>query len=161
MDLVTKILIGLVIAVAGMLVYWAVATFNRRRRQEWERLRTVRAREDFRRQREHLEARFVRLAGASGKPRGLEWANVDFEDGVQYARDRHSGQLRALVGITIAFEAIEGGDMEDVEAVSNLRAATAVFHLDNDAWDTLGRAIFNLDPLEAIRHFNHDMEVVE
>ena len=31
----------------------------------------------------------------------------------------------------------------------------------NQQWDTLGRAIFNLDPQAAIRHFDHDMEVVE
>ena len=44
-----------------------------------------------------------------------------------YARHRRSGELSAFVSVTIGFEAIEGGDMEDVEAVGNLRAATAVF----------------------------------
>ncbi|MEK6248535.1 MAG: hypothetical protein N2C12_10180, partial [Planctomycetales bacterium] len=54
---------------------------------------------------------------------------------------------------TISFEAIEGGGMEEVEAVSNLRAATAVFFMDGDRWDTRGRVIFNLEPAEAIERF--------
>ena len=149
-----------VVLAAIVLVYIAVVVL-RRRRQVVENRRIVRAREDFRRQRERLEARFVRLAGASGMPRGLEWVQVDFEDAVEFARDRHSRQLRALVAITIRFEAIEGGGMEDVEAVGNLRAATAIFHFDDECWDTLGRAIFNLDPLGTIRHFDQEMEVVE
>ena len=42
-------------------------------------------------------------------------------------RERGTGLLLALTPVTIAFEAIEGGPMEGVEAVGNLRAATAVF----------------------------------
>ena len=36
--------------------------------------------------------------------------------------------------------------MEDVEAVSNLRAATAVFEFDGRDWDTSGHIVFNLNP---------------
>ena len=90
----------------------------------------ARARRDFHRQREHLEARFMRLAGQSGKPRGLEWVRCDFDDDVIYARHRQSGELSAFVSVTIGFEAIEGGGMEEVEAVGNLRAATAVFRVE-------------------------------
>ncbi len=79
----------------------------------------VKARQDFHRQRERLEAKFFELAAGSGKPRGLRWANCDFDDDVAYARDRHSGELAALVAVTISFEAIPGGPMEHVEAVSN------------------------------------------
>src|SRR5210317_945033 len=78
--------------------------------------RLGRQQRDFRRQREQLEAKFVDRAGSSGKPRGLRWSDVVFEDEVSYARDRKTGELRALVAIEVCFEAIEGGGMEEVEA---------------------------------------------
>lgn len=120
----------------------------------------ARARKDFHRQREHLEARFLRLAGQSGKPRGLEWVRADFDDDVTYARHRRSGELSAFVAVTIGFEAVEGGGMEEVEAVGNLRAATAVFHIERGAWATEGRALFNLNPTEAIAYYQDNLELV-
>jgi hypothetical protein len=118
------------------------------------------ARQIFHRRREWLEARFLTKAGQSGKPRGLAWTDCDFENPVTFARDRESGQLNALVGVTISFSAIEGGGMEDVEAVGNLRSATAVFRFDKDHWDTDGRAVFNLNPTETIQHFRLEVERV-
>lgn len=115
----------------------------------------------FHRRREWLEAEFLTRATKCGKPRGLQWVNCDFADDVTFARDRHNGQLRALVGVTISFKAIPGGGMEDVEAVGNLRSATAVFRFDHGHWETEGRAIFNLNPHETIRHFGHELEPVE
>jgi hypothetical protein len=119
-----------------------------------------RARREFHLQREHLEAKFFELASSSGKPRGLEWTACEFEDDVCYARNRDTRDLAALVGVTISFAAIEGGGMEDVAAVSNLRAATAVFNYVDRQWRTDGRAIFNLSPAEAIRHFHSSLEMV-
>ena len=58
-------------------------------------------------------------------------------------------------------EAIEGGGMEDVEAVGNLRAATVVFRLDGPEWRADGRALFNLNPAEAIAHFHRELETIE
>src|SRR5262245_55600299 len=66
----------------------------------------ARARKDFHKQRERLEAKFLKLASHGGKPRGLRWVECDFEDDVTYARDRRSGDLSAFVAVTIAFEAI-------------------------------------------------------
>ena len=119
------------------------------------------ARKDFFLRREWLEAEFLKLAGVRGIPRGLRWVDCDFDNDVQFAKDRTSGQLRALVAATIRFEAIEGGDMEDVEAVANLRAATAVFFLERGKWTTNGRALFNLNPTEAIEHYRHELEMVD
>jgi hypothetical protein len=119
------------------------------------------ARESFHRRREWLEARFLTLASQSGKPRGLEWLSCDFDDDVAFARDRHSGELRALVAVTIRFEATAGGGMEHVEAVGNLRAATAVFTNHNGEWTTAGRALFNLNPVEAIRFYRNELQGVE
>ena len=150
--LIGVVALGVMLIALFALVWWI-------RRQQVSSLQ--RARETFHLRREWLEADFVTRAGASGKPRGLRWVNCDFEDGVAFARDRRTGRYRALVGVTISFEAVEGGGMEDVEAVSNLRAATVVFRLDGPEWRADGRALFNLNPAEAIAHFQHELETVE
>src|SRR5947209_6157261 len=77
----------------------------------------VQARQQFQQQREHLEADFFSIASTSGKPRGLRWIGCDWEDLLAFARDRRSQQLTAIAGVTIRFEAIEGGDMEGLPAV--------------------------------------------
>ncbi len=118
------------------------------------------ARRDFHQQRERLEARFFQIASNSGKPRGLRWVECEFENDVTYARNRATAELCAFVGVTIAFEAIEGGLMEGVEAVGNLRAATAVFRLEGGRWHTDGRAIFNLSPTEAIAYYQDNLVMV-
>ena len=124
------------------------------------RLQLRQAYDLFRLRREWLEAQFITAASNSGRPRGLEWVDCDFDDDVVFARDRKNGGLRAFTAVTISFEAIPGGEMEDVEAVGNLRAATAVFRCDDGTWTTDGRAIFNLNPEETIRHFGNELELV-
>ena len=71
--------------------------------------------------------------------------------------DGHA-RLYALVAATISFEAIEGGGMEDVEAVGNLRSATAVFLHRDRQWTTDGRVIFNLEPAEALARFDATLQ---
>jgi hypothetical protein len=150
-----------VVALVGfMFVAAALALAWRPVRAKMRENELGRAKKDFHRHREHLEARFMRLASASGKPRGLEWVRCDFDDDVLYARNRQSGELSAFVGVTIGFEAIEGGGMEHVEAVSNLRAATAVFRVERGHWATDGRALFNLNPTEAITYYQDNLELV-
>ena len=65
----------------------------------WQKHRSevlfVRGRVLFQHRREWLEARFLTLAERSGKPRGLRWANCDFDDDVAFARDRRTGRPRA------------------------------------------------------------------
>ena len=75
-------------------------------------------------------------------------------------RDRANGELVGLVGVTIGFEAIEGGGMEDVEAVGNLRAATAVFAHHGRDWGTQGRVIFNLEPREVLERYRDSLDAV-
>ncbi len=125
------------------------------REKELERLRR-----DFHRQREHLEAHFYKRAAASGKPRGLAWTDCEFDDEVVYARDKRSGEISAFVGVTIQFEAVTGGGMEEVEFVTAPRDATAVFRVDHGKWLTDGRAVMNLNPTETLRHFQRDLELV-
>jgi hypothetical protein len=116
------------------------------------------ARRLFQRQRERLELQFFQAAVASGKPRGLRWKAIDWESGVEFARERASGQLAALVGVTIQFEAVEGSDMEGLPAVANLRNASAVFFFHGGRWHTTGKTVFNLNPDEALAHFHNQYE---
>lgn len=144
-------LVTVCVALAGFLPRMLAA----RRRQ-----RLIDTRVSFHHRREWLEAKFFDLASSSGLPRGLRWTNCDFSDEVALARDRESRDLSAFVAVTISFEAIEGGDMEEVEAVNNLRAATAVFRHDGKQWFTEGRVIMNLEPVEAIERFNQALELI-
>jgi hypothetical protein len=153
------IALGLTALVAGVAV--AIYLVWRPYRMVRQEKALGRARREFHLRREQLEAKFVERAGESGKPRGLRWVDCDFDNDVTYARDRRSGQLSAFVAMTISFEAIEGGGMEEVEAVGNLRAATAVFSFDEKRqWYTEGRAIFNLNPAEAIQYYQANLELV-
>ncbi len=115
---------------------------------------------NFSPQRSRLETLFLETASSVGKPRGLRWKACDWSGPVDFARDRKTGQLFAFVGVTISFEAVEGGDMEGIAAVGNLRNASAVFAFDGIRWGTAGRAVFNLNPDEAIQHFGENYERV-
>lgn len=117
-----------------------------------------RARELFALQRERLEAQFFTAAAGTGMPRGLRWKNCDFDGSFELARDRHSGQIIALLPVTIQFEAVEGGDMEGLPAVGNLRNASAVFFFERGQWRTAGKAVFNMNPDEALAHFRSQYE---
>ncbi|MFM7162011.1 MAG: hypothetical protein ACKO3P_16790 [Planctomycetaceae bacterium] len=133
------------------LLFWTAARWSKRRFQAEEQ----RAQAEFRLARERLEAKFFDLAARSGKPRGLRWVEVDFlDDQVCFARDRMNGMLAAFMGVNISFEAIEGGDMEDVAAVSNIRDAVALFHYDGQNWGTGGKALFNVNPRQALDRFH-------
>ena len=124
----------------------------------WREARFRVARRDFHRQRERLEAKFVSLGhvGASGP----HWTDCDFDDDVAYARSRASGQLSALVAVTIEMDAMDDPSFLPDSLYRDLRDATAIFHFDGDRWDTDGRAIFNLTPTEAIRFYQPDLEMV-
>lgn len=126
-----------------------------------EAVKMARWQGDFFLRREWLEANFLKTAGSRGTPRGLAWADCDFDNEVAFARDRRSGEPTALVAVSIRFEAIAGGGMEEVEAVANRKAATAVFRFRDGQWTTDGRAVFNLNPLETINHYQAELERVE
>ena len=117
-----------------------------------------RARELFRLQRERIEGQFLTAAQATGKPRGLRWMECQLEVTLELARDRQTGQIVGLVPATIRFEAIEGSDMEGHDAVANLRAASAVFFFERGQWRSAGKAVFNMGPDEALRHFKNQYE---
>jgi hypothetical protein len=150
------IFVFLLAVLAG--VATAVALKPRRdlKRAQW----LARAQRDFHRQREPLEAKFIERAAARGKPRGLRWADVDFDDDVVYARDRRERRLKALVAVEVMFEAVAGGGMEDVENVAKAKAGTAEFVHDGNRWTTEGKVYFNLAPSATVKYHAADMEPV-
>jgi hypothetical protein len=96
---------------------------------------------------------FRRTADALGKPRGLTWVKCELGAEVRFARDSKTGKIFALAPVTISFSAIPGGGMEEVEAVGNLRAGTAIFVWRSGEWQTDGRAVFNLEPVETLTKY--------
>jgi hypothetical protein len=115
----------------------------------------------FQRHRDELRAAFFLSASTSGKPRGLVWKSIDWHDGgVTLVRERDTRRLAALVGVTIAFEAVAGGEMEGVAAVGNLRHGSAAFFYHSGTWQTTGKVIFNLLPEEVVARFAAQYEPV-
>ena len=129
--------------------------------RRWRRREAKLALRQFRIQREQLEAKFFDLASATGKPRGLKWLDCDWLSAVTFARERTTGLITAFASINIRFDAIAGGDMEDVAAVSTVRDAVAVFHYHNGHWGTGGKALFNMNADEAITRLTAQFEAVE
>ena len=153
MDLFLPIAAALAAAlILGVLLAW------RPLRHLERQVQLERARESFRLQRNGLQAKFLQAAQASGKPRGLTWKDCQFEPGALFVRDKQTGEIAALIGVTIAFEAVAGGDLEDNPNVDNLRNASAVFFFHKGHWNTVGRAVFNMNPPEAIEHFKNQYE---
>lgn len=115
----------------------------------------------FRLQRESLEAKFFKLASQSGKPRGLRWVKCDWQPGLTFAREAHSGLLAAFATIELHFEAIEGGDMEDVAAVGTVRDACALFHYQLGQWGTGGKALFNMNASDVVEKLQGQFVAVD
>jgi hypothetical protein len=120
-------------------------------------LRVRRVEREFARDRKVLESQFFQAASRSGKPRGLAWKQCAFQEELLLARDRANGEIVGLVGVTIGFQAVEGGGMEEVEAVGNLRAASAVFTNNGREWSTQGKVIFNLEPREVLERYGESL----
>lgn len=112
-------------------------------------------------QRHDVESQFAVLAAATGTPRGLLWNNCEWNGQTRFARERASGLLTAFEAVVVRFGAVEGGEMEDVAAVSLPRDATAVFHFRHGRWGTGGRTLFNMTPDEAIERLADQFEPID
>ncbi|MGV2338413.1 MAG UNVERIFIED_CONTAM: hypothetical protein LVR18_31740 [Planctomycetaceae bacterium] len=106
-----------------------------------------------------LEEAWFGHASSSGRPRGLRWSQCRWLPDRLLLRERQSGQWWMLRSVSLSFEAIEGGGMEDVAAVSSLRDACAVFVWSGRSWRSGGRALFNMDPAAAARHLEESHDV--
>ncbi len=138
----------------------ALVAITRRRRIAQDSLRRADALSGFSSELPELGRAFLEAASATGKPRGLRWEDCRLEGDPVFAVDRVNGDLFALVNATVTFSAVEGGGMEDVEAVGNLRAATAVFIHRGGVWTSDGRVVFNLNPAEALNHYRDSLAPV-
>ncbi len=107
-----------------------------------------------------LQQDFFALASRSGKPRGLRWISCEWPGELQIVADEDQQLISAFSAVNIGFEAIEGGDMEDVKAVSTIRDGSAVFHFQNGCWGSAGRVVFNMDPAKAAEHLMPDAQQV-
>jgi hypothetical protein len=116
-------------------------------------IQAARARESFSLQREHLETLVLEKASASGIPRGLHWLACRFSSETEFAKERKTGRIVALVAVTVEFKAIEGGDMEGLPAVSLPRQGCAVLQFARGEWTTSGRVLFNLSPSRVVEQF--------
>lgn len=103
----------------------------------------------FDRDRDRHQQEYFHRAASTGLPRGLRWVGCEWLSHRIILLDRTTQQPNLLVSINLRFEAIEGGDMEDVAAVANVRDACAVFQWTTNAWGTSGRTLFNMNPDEA------------
>lgn len=103
----------------------------------------------FRRQQQELQKQFFAQAAATGRPRGLRWKNCEWLTTFALVEDTTQNLFTMFCGVNVYFEAIEGGDMEDVEAVSTIREGSAMFHSQNGHWGSGGRILFNMNPSTA------------
>ncbi len=126
----------------------------------WQDVQIEKAKELFSLERERLEARFFDQAAQSGKPRGLRWKSIEWNDDVVFVRDRETGDLLALVGVTVYFEPIEGEALEDNPNATTPRDATAVFQFTRRNWASTGRVLFNMDPQLMIHRYRDRFEVL-
>ena len=154
----TYFLIGLGILIVAVVLILVVGQPLLKALQKREAETAIR---NFRTQREQLEAKFFDIASRLGKPRDLRWLDCDWQDRVTFGREVESGLLTAFAAVEIRFEAVEGGDMEDVAAVSTVRDAAALFHYKDGMWGTGGRALFNMNPADALERLNDQYEPIE
>lgn len=109
---------------------------------------------------ESMFEQFFDAAAVAGTPRGLRWVRCDWLPERALLKDKATGQFNLLVGVNISFAAIEGGDMENVAAVSMIRDACAVFQWNDGAWQTSGKALFNMSPADATPRLGSSYELV-
>ncbi len=134
---------------AGLVLVWLARNWWQRRSRAQQHDLFQRAVEEFPRQTDHTK-KFLAAANTTGKPRGLRWVSCELQGQPIFATNEATNEIFGLSGATIGFEAIPGGDMEEVEAVGDIRYVTAVFQYRNSKWQTDGRAIFNLEPAQAL-----------
>ena len=143
MKIFVAVLVGLAVALALALAW-------RGRRRTRHQALYQRAIDEFPQQAKGLSQVFLAAANATGKPRGLIWKSCELQGEPLFATDHTTGEIYGLSGATIGFAAIPGGDMEEVEAVGDIRYVTAVFVYRENKWQSDGRAIFNLEPAQAL-----------
>lgn len=135
------------VAVPGLaLAAWLVARGPVRHLVEG--VRFVRARAEFRQQREWLEARFLSALARVDPPEAARWDDARWQDEVRWARDRRSRRLLAFIGVEF-----DPGPFDD----RTPRHATALFEYRKGRWLADGQRVDSLRPDEALlRHRRYE-----
>jgi hypothetical protein len=144
----------------GLVATAIVARFRRLGKRSVRRPPWAIIKRRFHAQRERLEAKFVQLAATSHNAETRRWAGCSFADDVAYVRSRATGELAAFVAVSISPDDTESADYVGPDSRRSTQAGTAIFRFDRDHWETDGRAILNLNPAEAVRHYRDEFEVV-
>lgn len=144
------------VPVAGLFVLWGMWWLFRMGRE----VQAERARELFRLQRERLPEVFLKAAASTGKPRGLRWIGCTFEGDFILLREKATRRLALLIPAILQFEPLADGDMIDVPAATQPRPATVVFHFRQGEWCSDGRALFNVQPEQALTLFAKEYDAV-
>jgi hypothetical protein len=135
---------GCVVPVCGV-VGWLI--LRRPLRQFTEDLHVDRARDQFRQQREWLEARFLSSLAKLDPIERERWEDAHWHDEVIWARDRQTRLFLALIGVHFADPTF------DAPSVSRSRHSTAVFEYQKGRWRADGKRIDEVRPDEAVlRH---------
>ncbi|MCP4787774.1 MAG: hypothetical protein GY903_19460 [Fuerstiella sp.] len=113
----------------------------------------------FQHQQQELQKEFFAHAAATGKPRGLRWKNCEWLSTFALVEDTTQNLFTMFCGVNVSFEAIEGGDMENVDAVCTMREGSALFHLQNGRWGSGGRILFNMNPSTAAKTAAPDQQL--
>jgi hypothetical protein len=127
---------------ACCVVGWLLA--RRPVREAFEDLNLDRARDQFRLQREGLEARFLTAVGRLDPVEKLRWDDAEWRNEVVWARDRRTRRILALVGVSFEPESFT---LEYTEPPA--RHATALFEYRKGKWVAEGRRIDEIRPHEA------------
>ncbi len=103
-----------------------------------------RARPQFRRDREWLEARFLTALGRLDSPGRADWDSATWRDEVFWARDRRTRRFLALVEVRFPDEPSDGAPR------LHPRHATALFEYRKRTWFADGKRIDATRPGEAL-----------
>ncbi len=139
----------------GLLYFWGPVC------QAIREARFARIQREFHSRREWLEAKFIQMAASRCKRTFPRWGDCEFADDVSYVRHRVTGELSAFVAVSITtVEVPDGPNFSNRDVVGKMQLGTAVFRYNRDHWETDGRTIMNLTPMEAARYFKRDWKIV-
>ncbi len=134
--------------IAGFLIPACLTVFYLILRR-WSRklagpLKVEKAREQFRYQREWLEARYLGVLEKNDPVERLRWDDASWHDEVIWARDRKNGRLLALVGVHF-----EPDTFDFLAENSTARHATLIFQHVEGVWNPDGVLLDEIYPHEA------------
>ncbi len=134
--LIWAVLLPSCLTALGLIAWWSYQRFA-------EVFRFDRARDQFRLQREWLEARFLNSLTRTDPIERLRWEDAHWRDEIVWARDRKSRRLLAL--IEVHFDPDPFDDLPDHPP----RLTTVLFEYHKGHWTADGRRLDEIRPSEA------------